>query len=213
VSFESALLDALLQLQTHEANPILVGGIDEVFGYTFELKRMIHEVKAEGVHETLKESNSVGVNFGEGATFFTLSGERSESTYAEIVDVHFQNTVEPSDMDGFVRDFLERQDLVSEDVSLIVTGNNGDKVYDSYYDTFSALFPSASQAIYKNIAGQSDVASAFGLAAAAYIVKYQQIPPILQWKESKQSAFKYVLLYNQYLGMNHSLTLIRHVEA
>ncbi len=213
VSFESALLDSSLQLKTGEATHILVGGVDEIFGQTFELKKLIQEVKSDDVQETLRQSTTAGVNFGEGATFFVLSSEKSSSTYAELVDVHFQNNVERADIAEFVTQFLENHQVKMEEMSVLVTGNNGDIVYDAYYEAFGSLFPHATQAIYKNIAGQSDVASAFGLAAAAYTVKYQMVPPILRWGDFKQSAMRYVLLYNQYLGKDHSLTLIRHVEA
>lgn len=214
VSFESALLDSSLQLKTGEATHILIGGVDEIFGYTFELKKLTKEVKLDGVQEPLLRSTTTGANFGEGATFFVLSNEKSSSTYAEIVDVHFQNSkMALADLSGFVLQFLENQGVQVEDVDVLVTGNNGDAIYDIHYEVCGLLFPNASQAIYKNIAGQSDVASAFGLAAAAYIAKYQTLPPVLQWGDFKQSPIRYVLLYNQYLGRDHSLTLIRHVEA
>jgi hypothetical protein len=56
-------------------------------------------------------------------------------------------------------------------------------------------------------------ASAFGLYVAANILKTQQLPAILKVNAIGQSQFRNILLYNQYRGIDHSFTLIRHVQT
>lgn len=213
ISFESALLDALLQFESYEANSILVGGIDEIAGRTFELKKLIHEVKADGTSETLRESKTTGVNFGECGTFFALSSEKTNTTYAQVRNVRTQNRLEIHELEAFVSSFLQEENLPITAISVVVIGNNGDLTYDAYYNRFFSLFQEIPQVFYKHLVGQSDVASAFGLAVGAYVLRNKSIPENVQWNEVKLSAVKYVLIYNQYLGRDHSLTLLCHDET
>ncbi|TJZ61930.1 3-oxoacyl-ACP synthase [Sphingobacterium olei] len=212
-SFESALLDALIQMESEEANHVLVGGIDEIAGQTFVLKQLVQEVKANGTEEKLRDSQSPGVNFGEGGTFFALSTAKKDNTYAQILDVSIQNKSATEELTDFVTSFLTRNQISLADISAVVIGNNGDLVYDKYYTSFCTLFADKPQIFYKHLVGQSDVAAAFGLATAAFVLKNQIIPEAIQWNAVKHSALNYVLLYNQYLGKDHSLTLLHHVET
>lgn len=211
VSFELALLDGLMQLQGEEAKQILVGGIDEISGHTFSLKQLIQEVKPDDVHETIQDSATKGVNFGEGGTFFVLSTEKTENSYAELVDVHTQSQLFLTEIDGFVQSFLAKNNLRKEDISLLGVGVSGDIVHDDYYQVFGELFPDRTQFYYKHLAGHSDVASAFGLAIAADILKKQHIDPKLIWQAGTQPDFTHILLYNQHQGRGHSLTLVKRV--
>lgn len=209
VSFESALLDSLLQFEAQEVNNVLVGGIDEISGHTFVLKQLIGEVKKDGVQETLKESRSSGVNFGEGGTFFALTTQATEQTYAEVLDVTLQNKLEKDEIGAFVKDFLDRNNLETAAISALVIGNNGDREYDAYFEVFARSFEDSLQVYYKHLVGHSDVASAFGMAVASYMLKYQEIPDSIIWKGKKQFPLNYVLLYNQYRGRDHSLVLLK----
>lgn len=209
VSFESALLDGLQQLEAGEARSVLVGGIDEISGHTFTLKQLIGEVKADDVNETIRESKSQGINFGEGCTFFALSGTQTSASYAEIVDVYVQNRLDSEEIATFVGDFLQKNELSFADISALVIGNSGDLEYDFYFESFGKLFAGCMLLYYKHLYGHSDVASAFGMAAAAYTLKKQMIPKKIVWKEGKQLPLEYVLLYNQYKGKDHSLVLLR----
>lgn len=209
VSFESALLDSLQQFEGNEIRTALVGGIDEISGHTFVLKQLIGEVKGDAVHETLRESTSKGINFGEGGTFFALTEKSNEQSYAEVLDVTVQNRLERDEVCSFVDRFLVRNGLEPSSISAIVIGNNGDKEYDTYFDLFGQQFEDSLQVYYKHLVGHSDVASAFGVAAAAYILKNQEVPDSIIWKGKKQFPLHYVLLYNQYRGREHSLVLLK----
>jgi 3-oxoacyl-(acyl-carrier-protein) synthase len=71
VSFESALLDAKMQIEENEANSILVGGIDENGDYTTSLFKLAGRIKQDGnqPYDVLNPT-STGAVFGEGASFF-----------------------------------------------------------------------------------------------------------------------------------------------
>lgn len=209
VSFESALLDSLQQLEAGDAQSVLVGGIDEISGHTFTLKQLIGEVKSDEVFETIRESQTSGVNYGEGATFFALRSSPTTGSYAEVVDVCIQNRLGLGELEEFVDDFLQRNKVERVAISAVVIGNSGDVGYDYYFDGFGQLFEGRNQLYYKHFYGHSDVASAFGMATAAYVLKTQQIPEEIVWKAGKQMPLNYVLLYNQYKGRDHSLVLLK----
>ena len=209
VSFESGLLDSLQQLEAEDAECILVGGIDEISGHTFTLKQLIGEAKSDDVHESIRESRSIGVNYGEGGTFFVLSGSKTPDSYAEVVDVHFQNRLDLEELEAFVINFLRKNKVSRSDISTLLIGNSGDVQYDHYFDCFGQLFEDCTQLYYKHLYGHSDIASAFGVATAAYVLKEQVIPENIVWKAGKQMPLNYVLLYNQYKGKDHSLVLLR----
>ncbi|TEB40456.1 3-oxoacyl-ACP synthase, partial [Flavobacterium circumlabens] len=84
VSFESALLDAKMQLEENEASSILVGGVDENGDYTMELFKLAQRVKQESEQPFhLLTPKTIGAVHGEGASFFVLENEKKDTTYAE----------------------------------------------------------------------------------------------------------------------------------
>ncbi len=210
ISFESALLDALLQLQQAEENQILVGGVDEVSDHTYKLLQLIQEIKASDTKETVKASVTPGVNYGEGATFFSLDTQRSASTYAKLLDVTIQHRLDNSDLSSFISDFLKANALFANDLDVLLLGYNGDPQGDSYYAAVEDLFPHASPLYYKHLSGQYDSCSAFALAAAAAVLRDQRIPGCLTWREqSFDQQPKTILVYNQLKGKDHALILIQ----
>ncbi|NGM65721.1 beta-ketoacyl synthase chain length factor [Sphingobacterium sp. SGR-19] len=211
ISFESALLDTLLLLQTGEEEHVLLGGVDEVAEQTYTFLQAAGDIKADGIQETVKNSVSPGVNYAEGAHFFSVGASKTASSYAEIIDITLQNELEVSETTSFLKDFLTTNDLRPGDLDAVILGYNGDEQDDLFYSAVQQTLPSATPLYYKHLSGQFDSCSAFGLAAAAFILKYQTVPPVLYWNEKNpaKTAWKNILLYNQYKGKDHSLVVVR----
>ncbi len=72
-SFETALLDAFLQLQSNDLNTILVGAADELTPTVFQILTRL----------------GIGRNFplGEGVSFFLLSRSETSNSIAQIIDI------------------------------------------------------------------------------------------------------------------------------
>ncbi|KGE14840.1 beta-ketoacyl synthase N-terminal-like domain-containing protein [Sphingobacterium deserti] len=210
VSFESALLDASMQLQDAEATDILVGGVDEVSDHTFRLLQLVGHIKPSDVHETIHDSNSPGANYAESATFFTLSQQKTAYSYCEVQDINLQNKLSQGDLAAFTKEFLERNGLHAGDIDALVLGYNGDKEFDGWYDIFECIFPSIPSIYYKHLIGQCDTSSAFAVATAAKLIREQIIPAIIQRNQvTLDRPLRNVLLYNQFRGEDHSLVLLR----
>lgn len=210
VSFESALLDAKMQLEENEANSLLVGGVDENGDYTMELFKLAGRVKQENEQPfTLLSPKTIGSVHGEGAAFFVLENEKKGTTYAEILDVEIINILEENEIETHITAFLKSNNLDVSDVDAIVLGFNGDVKFDSYYRTLTEnAFSDTPQLYYKHLCGEYDTASAFGLWMASKVIKLQEIPEIVKVNSVQRPAYNTVLLYNQLSGKNHSFTLL-----
>lgn len=210
VSFESALLDAKMKIEEEEANIILVGGIDENADYTTSLFKLAGFIKKEneGPYKVL-DSKTKGAVYGEGATFFVLENKKKSTTYAEVLDVEIINKLDVNEVESRSIAFLEANGLQVSDIDAIVLGFNGDVEFDSYYKILSEnIFENTPQVFYKHLSGEYNTASAFGLWVGAKIIKTQEIPEIVSVNNLEKAAYKTILLYNQYKGIDHSFTLI-----
>ena len=210
-SFESALLDAKLQLELNEENNILIGGVDELGDHTVAIHKLINHIKPEAIKTLeLLESKTEGAVFGEGANFFVLSNEKQNNSYAEITNVKLLNTLSEQDVSYAATQFLKENNLTTDDIDLLILGNNGDVHFDAYYHTLSTgIFNNTQQVFYKHLSGEFNTASSFGLWLASKILKTQTLPEVVKLNHVSISNFKTVLLYNQYRGENHSFTLLK----
>lgn len=210
-SFESALLDAKLQLKNNEETTILIGGVDELGDHTVAMHKLINHIKPEKLKASeLLKSKTEGAVFGEGANFFVLSNEKQGTSYAEVLSVKIFNTLSKAKLEEAAMQFLSSNSLAVEDVDILILGNNGDATYDSFYEELTTkTFSNTQQAYYKHVCGEFNTASSFGFWLATKILKTQTLPQIVKLNHLKASNFKTILLYNQYRGENHSFTLLK----
>ncbi len=211
ISFESALLDTKMQLETDEAQHILVGGVEELGEHTTKVHRVINHIKPDTVciSEVLN-SKTEGAVFSEGANFFVVSNEKKQSCYAELVAVKTLNSLIKEKVSKTIENFLEENNLMRSDIDVVVFGNNGDVDYDDYYQQLSeGIFNKIQQVFYKHLVGENNTVSAFGVWLASKILKTQTIPEIVKLNEINTSEIKTALCYNQYRGQNHSLVLLK----
>jgi len=210
-SFESALLDAKMQLELDEATTILVGGVDELGAHTIKLHKLINHIKAASItNDEVLTSKTKGAVFSEGASFFVLGNELNDTSYAEVVGVEIMNTLSKEDVLKAASDFLSKVGKNASDVDALVLGNNGDVEFDSYYDLFSeGDFSEVPQVYYKHLVGEYNSVSSFGLWLGAKMLKSGVIPDAVVTLPAKVSKLSTILLYNQYRGENHSFVLLQ----
>ena len=83
ISFESALLDAMLLPQEKEANNVLVGGIDEITDTSHTILNRMGLYKRKSISNfDLYKENSKGTIAGEGAAFFLLANKPAGNDFA-----------------------------------------------------------------------------------------------------------------------------------
>ncbi|RXR31577.1 3-oxoacyl-ACP synthase [Flavobacterium piscinae] len=210
VSLETALLDAKLQIETEEAHSVLVGGIDETAQHNIDVQRMAGNIKKqEDLPCSILEPTTKGMILGEGASFFVLEEQQKESSYATLDAISIQNSLELNEVEQYVKTFLNNNKISLNDIDLVVLGNNGDVEFDVYFNQVSHFFNQTPQAYFKHLSGEFYTASGFGLWMALNILKEQTVPACVKMNSIEREMYQTVLLYNQYRGKDHSLTLLK----
>ncbi len=211
-SFESALLDAIMQLYEQTAMHILVGGIDEITEESWKIKTQIDYYKKAGVSATaFLEDQQPGAVAGEGSAFFMLSSEKNNTTLAvlEAVDTFF-NSESQEETENRIKHFLAENELSADEVDLVLLGNNGDAVYDAIYEQMAeTLFSNTPTTTFKQYCGEYDTAASFGMGLASMLLHTQQFPKDLLQNGKTHLPLKHILIYNQFRNTNHSLILLK----
>jgi 3-oxoacyl-(acyl-carrier-protein) synthase len=205
ISFECALLDAFMQLQSGKIRNALVGAHDEMTPAYFTL------LKKSGF---LGQENQIFA--GEISLAMFLSMEKTENSLCKIAAVEKNYNsyccgLDPKSPENCrIPAFAG---MTSTDIDYIMVGTNGIAETDKiYFENCAKLFPNIPLLQYKHIFGESYTAPAFGVYAAAVCLKNRQIPDFmfidknLKSKEINQK-FK-ILCYNQFEGKNHTFILL-----
>ncbi len=210
-SFESALLDALMQLdEKTETKNMLVGSADELTDRLFIILQRLgywrNDIESN-LH--LLQPSSKGTIAGEGASFFLLSNTKTPDCHAAIADVAMfykpENTEETKKQ---IQAFLDRNNISMNDVDVVLTGINGDISNDAvYYDTFK-MFDFDNLSYYKHLCGEYNTSSAFATYIASLALKNNTLPSYFNLKGKQTNKVKRVLLYNHFFNVNHSLVLL-----
>ncbi|MDR5590333.1 beta-ketoacyl synthase chain length factor [Christiangramia sp. SM2212] len=211
VSFESALIDALLQVKEEDVQNILVGGVDETSPEFTGFQKLDGQIKSEDIRNTdLFKSESLGTIISETAAFFSLGTERSSAPYAELKDVEIINSMEVSEMEAYVTKFLQKNDLSVSEIDVIMLGKNGDIRFDNYYEELQkGIFSGKLQVGFKHLVGENNAVSSYAFWLASKILKEKNIPEIFKLNTLNCDNPRNILIYNQYLGKNHGLILLQ----
>ena len=210
-SLESALLDAQLFFgEEATLNSVLVGGVDEISEKISTFRKLDGQLKPERIKNLdLLNEDSAGTITSEGAHFFVLSKEIQENTYAEFMDVSIRNAISPLDISSVIEEFLAMNNLLPQDIDAVILGKNGDNRFDHYYTNLQqGIFKNTQQLVFKHLFGEYDTASGAAISLAANILKTGEIPEIIKANKLAEVKPKKILIYNQYLGKDHSLTLL-----
>ncbi|MCL1968049.1 MAG: beta-ketoacyl synthase chain length factor [Bacteroidetes bacterium] len=194
ISFESALLDAFLQLKTNACKNVLVGGYDEMTSnYYLMLSKL-------GFWNHCFS--------GEGCTSLILANQQTENTYCKIEAVHlFYAPKSNSDIQNEIDLILKNTNLEINDIDLVITGKNGNSDNDLIYNSIYTDGLHLPQLTYKQFSGEYFTASAFGIALAAKILKTQTIHEPLINRNDKV-AIRSILFHQHFHNQAHALILL-----
>jgi hypothetical protein len=194
ISFESALLDAFLQLKTNACKNVLVGGYDEM---TPNYYLMLSKI---GFWDYCFS--------GEGCTSLLLANQQTENTYCKIEAAHlFYTPKNNSDIKNEIDLILKNTNLEINDIDLVITGKNGNGDNDLIYNSIYTNELHLPQLTYKQFSGEYFTASAFGIAMAAKILKTQTIPEPLINRNDKV-AVRSILFHQHFHNQTHALILL-----
>ena len=206
-SFESALFDAFMQLKHFNKENILIGGVDEIAPYTFSMYEMIGKVKQSGEELNFKNPQTKGIALAEGATFFALSNNKTNNSYAEVIDVMLFNAFKDNEATE-INTFLKKNNLSVTDLDVVFFGVNADALQQEFYNKMNTVFSEIPQGYYQHISGSYDTASAFGLKVAAEIIQKQKYPKSVQYNDIMPNKIEKVLMINQFNNTDFSFVLL-----
>lgn len=199
LSFESALLDALLRMEEGDRN-VLVGAFDELTPVSYAILQRLKAYK--------------GICAGEGAHFFLLGSQPEENDTAPIEIKEVETRARPYHP-GEIGQFLQRHRLSAEEVSIFVMGKNGDQEQDAIYGELeNSLFSSARCVTFKEECGEYPTASAFALWKTIQLLGETTMTDSgstsgdAPANAPSNTLTRTALVYNHY-QTSHSLILIR----
>lgn len=210
-SFESALIDAFLQIKLKQINNALVGGFDEM---TPDYKNMLSKIgflkKSPFLIKEMRNNSSSGSVIGEGSNCVLISSEKTEHSYASILDVKIFHTPENySKTSDQIFSFLDKNNVDISEIDAVMLGINGDINNDFVYENvYIGNLSKPTQLIYKHLCGEYFTSSAFGLVMMAQLIKNNRFSNHFYRKYHATNPLKKVLFHNHYHNKTHSLILL-----
>ena len=175
LSFENALLDAMMLLETGDAENVLVGGIDEITEQHFQIAgNNGHWRKNNFSNSHLFEGQYPGTLMGEGAIFFMLGAKPASANSIKITGTHTL-TCNKIDSGEALSRCLRMLNLALADIDTLILGRNGDSENDHLYNSLVNK-PQTNTIYYKHLCGEYPTAPAFALWLGANILQRQTVP-------------------------------------
>lgn len=211
LAFENALLDASLLLQEGKYTKLLVGSIEEISQYNYNIDSLNGFFKLEETSsESLLTSDTAGSVNGEGASWFVVSDEPGEGSFAEVVDMSQTANLNLDEVEDWISAFLRKNNYRANDIDLLLNGRSGDKDSDGFYNKIEdSLFADTSVATFKNLVGEYPTATAFAVWIASHLLNGESIPEKMIWQGMSPNGVGNILIYNHFRAEQHSLILLK----
>ncbi len=209
LSFENALLDAMMKAQETPEKTFLLGGLDEISDYNYTIDRLAGSFKKEETpnHE-LYGRKTEGTIAGEGVAMFIVNGI-PDKALASVKALEFFHLADSKTLERYFRDFLEKNQVSVKDIDLFLSAENGDSRYDVFSLAIEAsLDPQTCVIRFKHTCGEFPSAAAISLWYACRFIHHTGIPPHMLKKGKAGNEIKRVLVYNCYMGKQHSFMLV-----
>ncbi|MEI6681998.1 MAG: beta-ketoacyl synthase N-terminal-like domain-containing protein [Bacteroidota bacterium] len=210
ISFESALTDAITQMQLGEISNALAGGADELTSGSFEIMSRLGFWKQKPISTlNLLDDHQRGTIAGEGASFVFLENEQRAHTYAELRGVTtFLKPATNREISLRLHEFLARHELLPGNIDLVLAGLNGDPRSDLvYHDLIETDFPNTPLAFFKHLCGEYPTATAFAVWLASMILKTRTVPEATRINHPPDHL-RHILIYNHFRENNHAFILL-----
>lgn len=207
LSFEHALIDAILLLRENAGCRYLVGGVDEFSGYHYQIELADGWYKQPAdPNRSLYDYDSPGSIAGEGAALF-LVGSDAANALAALRGVTTFHSRDERLVASRLTDFLAQYLPAGTRPALFLTGENGDSralpFYTACETTLAAEVPVAR---FKHLCGEYPTASAFAVWLA--LTLEETLPQHMIKTPGHNDGSPYFLLYNNHKLSQHSFILL-----
>ena len=192
LSFESALLDAMMKIQDGEAAQVLVESYEEYTGTFFKIMERL------GVWRQ-------GAICGEGVQCFVLSAQPATAGSVRLKDVLCVFDDDPHVLNEKLSRFLRKNNVQPGAVDVLLSGRHGKDDHCPCCRQVEAVFHTASVATYKPFFGDYPTVSSLALWLAMRLIAEQRLPGWLS--DAPPESINSIIIYNHY-GKNHSFLLV-----
>ncbi|MCF0056446.1 beta-ketoacyl synthase chain length factor [Dyadobacter sp. CY356] len=214
LAFEGALMDAFLLFDEKKARSLLLGSIEEISDYNFNIDLLAGTWKKdESSTETLLGSGTSGTVCGEAAVMFVVEDEESENSVADIIDVDQISYADESKLSEKLISFLGKNNIDFSEIDTVILGYNGDSRSDHWYDwILENHFPGSAAYTYKNLVGDFPTATAFAVWMGAHILTGKKMPDETKLSKELHRKAEKILIYNHHKGIQHGFILMSAVS-
>jgi 3-oxoacyl-(acyl-carrier-protein) synthase len=208
LAFENALLDARMYLTENPGHKLLLGGVDEISAYNFNIDLLAGWFKPEDTSsKEMYTHHSPGSFAGEGSVMFYVDSIKRTNS-VKVVDQLTTTTQNPELVKESFHSFLQKNKIHFGPADLYMSGENGDNRLSQFYDSCETLLGSDTPVIrFKHITGEYGTASSMALWIACHILRTQDVPLHMQKTAIKKQEFRRILIYNNHKGLQHSFIL------
>ncbi len=210
-AFENALIDALMLCDEEPESTFLLGTVDEISEYNFNINQLNNQFKVGEVDSlNLLDSDTNGSVNGEGVAWFTVSSKPDNNTVAAILDVTVATNV--FDVSGWITEFLAKNNMTQENVDAVIFGENGDMMGDGIYNlVYDNLFKGKLQIAFKHLVGEYPTVSSFATWLGVRVMEGKSLNEIMIRKGKIADIPNTILIYNHYFGAQHNLILMKRI--
>ena len=207
VAFENALLDAVMMLKENPGKNYLLGGVDEISAYNFNIDYLGGWYKKEKIsNKDLYQSQTPASIAGEGAAMFLVNDDATGAV-AKLSAMKTLHTDDVELVKGQLKAFINNNSDIK--IDLFLSGENGDSRILKFYESCEAILDTETPvARFKHMCGEYPTASSFSFWLSCYILEHQRIPGAAFKKSTGKPVYKNILVYNSYKGRQHSFLLV-----
>ena len=208
-AFENVLIDAAMLLKENTSHQYLIGAVDEISVRNYRMESLAGWYKKEIIPSNEMFSHiSAGMIPGEGAAMFLVSNQ-SEGAVAQMCAITSFFCKDETTLQAQFTSFLAANNIDVQEVDLLLSGYNADERFTHFYDMVEAAFASKSIARFKQLTGDFQTVSALAVWWAVQLLHQKEIPGFMLVTGNAAIIPKYILIYNNYRGEQHSFILLK----
>ncbi|CAN5453807.1 hypothetical protein BH11BAC3_BH11BAC3_14320 [soil metagenome] len=209
LAFENALIDAMMLLEENPGNSYLVGAVDDISTYNYNINLLDGWFKDAGYTAgNFYDTASTGSIPGEAAAMFTVNTHH-ENAVAKLTAIETMHSTDSELVTLALEDFIAKNLPAGEHIDVLISGENGDNRLMHYYENCETLMNNDAGILrFKHMSGEYPTATAMALWLGCYILEQKPIPGHMIKKSPASLNTKHILIYNTFKGAQHSFMLL-----
>jgi hypothetical protein len=209
LAFENSIIDAIMHLNENPGNDYLLGGVDEISSYNYNIETLAGSYKEEDIsNKVLYSTPTAGTIAGEGAAAFLVNAKPA-TAIAHLTAIKTLHTEDEELVKKQLQLFIDEHAGSGKTIDLLLSGENGDSRILNFYTGVESLVPANTGIIrFKHMCGEYATAGAWALWLACYLLNGGNAPGHMIKKPAAAPGVNSILVYNNYKGLQHSFMLI-----